>query len=286
VPPMSEDEELSIWDHVQELSSRLRRIMVALVITMMIVMSLPADLEKIIKLDFSDYTLLVSKIIEMLQEAVLPEGVTLIAFNWLDSFYIYVMVAFTISFIICLPYIATQVYAFLAPAIYENEKKGLIVFVSMFVLLFLLGVTYAYFILIPATFRVLYQFVYQTRVMPFYSVKDFFDIISFGLVGSGLFYTFPLVIYTLVVIDIIMVDDLRRMRKHLFLGLAIVTAFLTPDPTPVSMLLMTIPFYILYELTIIILSRIMKNRPSRVIETGLQASLELLGKTEGSNFDS
>jgi sec-independent protein translocase protein TatC len=283
---MSEDEELSIWDHVQELSSRLRRIMVALIITMMIVMSLPADLEKIIKLDFSDYTLLVSNIIEMLQEAVLPEGVTLIAFNWLDSFYIYVMIAFTISFIICLPYIATQVYAFLAPAIYENEKKGLFAFVSVFVFLFLLGVSYAYFILIPATFRVLYQFVYQTRVMPFYSVKDFFDIISFGLVGSGLFYTFPLVIYTLVVIDLIMVDDLRRMRKHLFLGLAIVTAFLTPDPTPVSMLLMTIPFYILYELTIIILSRVMKNRPSRVIETGLQASLEVLGKTGDSNFDS
>jgi len=249
-------------------------------------MSLPADLEKIIRLDFSDYTLLVSKIMEMLQEAVLPEGVTLIAFNWLDSFYIYMMIAFTISFIICLPYVATQVYAFLAPAIYENEKKGLVVFVSMFVLLFLLGVTYAYFILIPATFRVLYQFVYQTRVMPFYSVKDFFDIISFGLVGSGLFYTFPLVIYTLVVIDIIIVDDLRRMRKHLFLALAIVTAFLTPDPTPVSMLLMTIPFYILYELTIIVLSHIMKNRPSRAIEAGLQASLELLGKTEGSNFDS
>jgi len=283
---MSEDEELNIWDHVQELSSRLRRIMVALVITMMIVMSLPADLEKIIKLDFSDYTLLVSKIIEMLQEAVLPEGVTLIAFNWMDSFYIYAMISFTISFIICLPYVAAQVYAFLAPAIYENEKKGLIIFVSMFVFLFLLGVTYAYFILIPATFRVLYQFVYQTRVMPFYSVKDFFDIISFGLVGSGLFYTFPLVIYTLVVIDIIIVDDLRRMRKHLFLALAIVTAFLTPDPTPVSMLLMTIPFYILYELTIIVLSRIMKNRPSRAIEAGLQASLELLGKTEGSNFDS
>jgi len=282
---MSEDEELSIWDHVQELSSRLRRITVALVITMMIVMSLPADLEKIVKLDFSDYTLLVSKLLETIQETLLPEGVTLIAFNWLDSFYIYVMIAFTISFIICLPYVAAQVYAFLAPAIYENEKKGLVVFVSMFVLLFLLGVTYAYFILIPATFRVLYQFVYQTRVMPFYSVKDFFDIISFGLVGSGLFYTFPLVLYTLVVIDIIIVDDLRRMRKHLFLGLAIVTAFLTPDPTPVSMLLMTIPFYILYELTIIILSRIMKNRPNRVIEAGLQASLEVLGKTEDA-FDS
>jgi len=283
---MSKDEELSIWDHVQELSSRLRRIVVALVITMMIVMSLPADLEKIVKLDFSDYTLLVSKIIGLLQDALLPEGVTLIAFNWLDSFYIYVMISFTVSFIICLPYVATQVYAFLAPAIYENEKKRLFVFVSMFVLLFLLGVTYAYFILIPVTFRVLYQFVYQTRVMPFYSVKDFFNIISFGLFGSGLFYTFPLVIYTLVVIDLIMVDDLRRMRKHIFLGLAIVTAILTPDPTPVSMLLMTIPFYILYELTIIVLSRLMKNRPDRTIEAGLRASLEFLGKGEDSSLDS
>jgi sec-independent protein translocase protein TatC len=282
---MSEEEELNIWDHVQELSSRLRRIILALVVVMMAVMSMPADLGKVIQLDFSDYTLLVSKIIEILQDAVLPEGVTLIAFNWLDSFYIYVMIAFTLSFIICLPYTATQVYGFLAPAIYKNEKRGLFVFVGSFVLLFLLGIMYAYFILIPATFRVLYQFVYQTRVMPFYSVKDFFDIISFGLIGSGLFYTFPLVIYTLVVIDLITVDDLRRMRKHLFLGLAVVTAILTPDPTPVSMLLMTIPFYILYEFTIIILSRVMKNRPNRVIKAGLQASLEVLEKTGDSNID-
>jgi sec-independent protein translocase protein TatC len=282
---MSEDEELVIWDHVEELSSRLRKIIVILLVIMMIVMSLPSDLSKIIKLDFTDYTLFVSRIIEMLQETLLPEGVTLIAFNWLDSFYIYVILSFMISFIICLPYIATQIYAFLAPALYKNEKKGLFSFVTVFVMLFLLGIGYAYFLLVPTTFKVLYGFVYQTRVMPFYSVKDFFNLVTFGLFGSGLFYTFPLLIYVLIVIDLVTVNDLRGLRKQLFIALAIVTAFLTPDPTPVSMLLMTIPFYFIYEITIIVLGRIMKDRPDKAIEEGLRASLEILAGTDTDESD-
>jgi sec-independent protein translocase protein TatC len=84
-----------------------------------------------------------------------------------------------------------------------------------------------------------------------------------------------------VAIDLITVGDLRSIRKHIFLGLAIVTAFLTPDPTPVSMLLMVIPFYIIYELTIIILSKIMKNKPDHTINLGIKASLKWL-----ENYDS
>jgi sec-independent protein translocase protein TatC len=280
---MFDYKEHSIWDHIEELSKRLRRIVLALIITMVVVMSLPSDFSALIKLDFSNYTFLVSKIIEILQGMLLPEGVTLIALNWLDSFNIYILISFAVSFIICLPYTATQLYAFLSPALYENERKSIFVFVSVFISLFTIGVIYAYLVLIPATFTVLYKFVYQTRVIPFYSVKDFFDLVIFELFGSGIFYTFPLLIYTLVAIDLIVVDDLRSIRKHIFLGLAIVTAFLTPDPTPVSMLLMIIPFYIIYELTIIILSRIMKNKPDRTLNLGIQASLKLLEKYDSNS---
>jgi sec-independent protein translocase protein TatC len=213
---------------------------------------------------------------EILQDTLLPEGVTLIAFNWLDSFYIYFTLSFMISFIICLPYTAAQLYAFLAPALYENEKKSLFVFVAVFVFLFLFGVFYAYFILVPTTLSVLYRFVYQTRVMPLYAVKDFFGLVFFGLFGSGLFYTFPLIVYVLVAIDLVIVDDLRSIRKQVFLVLAIITAFLTPDPTPVSMLLMTVPFYIIYELMILVLSYIMRDKPDPTIKAGLDASLKLL----------
>lgn len=277
---MSDDYELEFWDHFEDLSSRLRKILYALIIVMVLVMSLPSDFSKIWQLDFNDYTLLITDLMQMFQNTLLPEGVTLIAFNWLDSFYIYFVICFAISFLICLPYIAYQLYGFLAPAIYANEKRVLFTFITLFVLLFLIGVAYAYFVLVPMTFTVLYKFVYQTNVMPFYSVKDFFELIAFGLFGSGLFYTFPLVLYLLVTIDLIIIDDLKEMRRHIFVALSALTAIITPDPTPVSMLLMTIPFYILFELSILILSRIMRNKPDRVLDAGFNAAQELLARTE------
>jgi sec-independent protein translocase protein TatC len=283
---MSEDLEFTVWDHLEELVSKLRRIVFVLFFTMMIVMSLPADFSRIINLNFEDYTPIVSIIIEIIQDTLLPEGVMLIAFNWLDSFYIYVIISFTLSFLICLPYVATQIYSFIAPAMYENEKKGVITFVFVFILLFLFGSLYAYYIIVPAMLTILYRFVNQARVMPFYSVRDFFDLITFGLFGTGLLYTFPLVIYLFVKVDLLLVDTLRKIRKELFVGLVIVTSILTPDPTPVSMLLMTIPFYILYELTIIALSYIMRDKPDKVIVKGLQASLDYIAHLKTNDTES
>ena len=124
---------------------------------------------------------------------------------------------------------------------YDDEKKGVITFVLVFILFFILGALYSFYIIVPAMLAILYRFVNQARVMPFYSVRDFFDLITFGLFGTGLLYTFPLVIYLIVKVDLMLVDTLRKIRKELFVGLAIVTSLLTPDPTPVSMLLMIVP---------------------------------------------
>ena len=279
---MSDEAEETLWVHFEELSTRFRRVVFAIVASSMIVMSVPADVSNVFRLDFSEYTLLVSRIIEVLQVNLLPEGVTLIAFNWLDSFYIYMAVSFAAGFLICLPYTAYQTYSFLAPAIYEHEKKRLLTFVTVFITLFALGVLYAYYVLLPVTFTVLYRFIYQTNVIPFYSVKDFFNMILFGLFGSGIFYTFPLIIYFLVIIDLVELDSLRGIRRQLFVVLAIVTAILTPDPTPVSMLLMTVPFYLIYEATLLALGLVVKKSRDDVIEDGLKASLSMLAEADGA----
>ena len=279
---MSEDIELGYWEHFEELSNRLRRIVVVILVVMMIVMSLPSDLTTLTRLDFTDYQPLISYMMDVIQETLLPEGVTLIAFNWLDSFYIYIVISFVISVVISLPYIAAQIYGFIAPAIYEEEKRTLFTFVTIFILLFVLGVAYAYYVIVPATFTILYRFVNQARVMPFYSVKDFFEVITFGLFGTGLFYTFPLYVYLLVRIDLIRVEDLKNIRRELFVGLSIITAILTPDPTPVSMLLMTIPFFILYEISIIVLTIIMKDKPDRLILEGTEKAIELLARNQSN----
>ncbi|MFQ6053802.1 MAG: twin-arginine translocase subunit TatC [Candidatus Bathyarchaeia archaeon] len=274
------DVEQPFWDHLDDLTKRLRRIVLSIAVATIGIASVPADLDRLVRLDLSDYRPMISAVMEAMQNRLLPEGVRLIAFTWLDTFYIYVIVAVVLGTLISLPVIAYEIYRFVDPALFPQERKAIVSFVAAFSVLFSVGAAYAYFILIPTTFRILLRFVYQTRIAPFFSVRDFFNIVAFGLLGSGLFYTFPLLIYILVKIDLVEVQTLRDSRKQIFVGLLIITAILTPDPTPLSMLLMVIPFYLLYELTIQVVSRLKRaEEPADVIERGLRASEELLKGT-------
>ncbi len=277
---MSHDDEQSVWDHLEELATRLRRSLLVVVVSTIVIMSMPSDPRQILKLDFGGYRPLISTLLEVVQDSLLPEGVNLIAFNWLDTFYIYFLVGISLGTLISLPYLAYELYRFISPALYPSERRSMYKFIAVFTALFALGVAYAWFILMPTTFAVLYRFVYQSRVLPFFSVKDFFNMVAFGLVGSGLFYTFPIVIWMLVAADLLQIQTLKSNRKQLFVALIIVTAVFTPDPTPFSMLLMSIPFYLLYEITIQVLSRIKREPVDSVVEAGIRASRDLLARSQ------
>lgn len=279
---MSHDQEQSIWDHLEELATRLRRVLTALAIVTFAIMSAPSDPAQILKLNLSGYRPLISSILEIIQESLLPGGVDLIAFNWLDPFYIYFLVALIIGFLITLPYLSWELYRFITPALYEHERKGIFTFVFVVVLLFGVGAAYAWFLLLPTTFTVLYNFVNQSRVLPFFSVKDFYNMVAFGLMGSGIFYTFPVIIWLLVKADLLEVESLKKNRKGIFVGLLVFTAVLTPDPTPFTMLLMSVPFYILYEITIQVLQRTTPDPERKAIEAGLRASERFLTREKGS----
>ena len=279
---MSQDQEQSIWDHLEEFATRLRRALTALALATFVIMMAPSDPAQILKLNFSDYRPIISSILEFIQESLLPGGVDLIAFNWLDPFYIYFLVAFIIAFLVTLPYLSWELYKFITPALYEHERKGVFTFVIVVVLLFGVGAAYAWFLLLPTTFSVLHNFVSQSRVLPFFSVKDFYNMVAFGLLGSGIFYTFPVIIWIIVKADLLEVESLKRNRKQLFVGLLFVTAILSPDPTPFTMLLMSVPFYILYELTIQILQRTTPDPEKKAIQAGLRASKRFLTKEKES----
>lgn len=279
---MSHDQEQSIWDHLEEFATRLRRALTALALATFVIMMAPSDPAQILKLNFSDYRPLISSILEFIQESLLPVGVDLIAFNWLDPFYIYFLVAFIIAFLATLPYLSWELYKFITPALYEHERKGIFTFVIVVVLLFGVGAAYAWFLLLPTTFSVLYNFVSQSRVLPVFAVKDFYNMVAFGLLGSGIFYTFPVIIWIIVKADLLEVESLKRNRKQLFVGLLFVTAILSPDPTPFTMLLMSVPFYILYEITIQILQRTTPDPEKKAIQAGLRASERFLNREKAS----
>ena len=280
---MSHDQEQSIWDHLEELAKRLRRALTALAIVTFAIMSAPSDLGQILKLNLSGYRPLISSILVFIEDSLLPGSeALLIASNWLDPFYIYFLVAFIIAFLVTLPYLSWELYRFVNPALYERERKGIFTFVFVVVLLFALGAAYAWFLLLPTTFSVLYNFVNQSRVLPLFAVKDFYNMVAFGLLGSGIFYTFPVIIWLLVKADLLEVESLKKNRKGIFVGLLILTAIFTPDPTPFTMLLMSVPFYILYEITIQILQRTTPDPERKAIQAGLRASERFLTREKRS----
>lgn len=281
---MSEEEALSIWDHIEELATRSRRIIFSIIIASLLFAVFPSDLGTILNLDFTEYRPLVLLIIEYIQIGLLPEEVNLIAFNWLDTFYIYVIVSVALGVILTLPITANEIYRFVAPALYPNEKRSVSWFIITFTLLFTLGALYAFYLLLPITFQVLYKLVYQSKVIPFFSVKDFFEMVSLGLIGSGIFYTFPLILYVLVRADLMELDTLKKNRKQVFILMLIITAIL-PDPTPITMFLMTIPFYFLFEATIQILTRTTKSKTNQTIELGIIKATELLANIDESNIE-
>jgi sec-independent protein translocase protein TatC len=263
---MSGNEDYPIWDHLEELAQRLRKILFTIIITTLVFSMLPTKLDMVLRLDFEEYTPIISLLMQIIQDSFLPEDVTLIALNWLDTFSIYILMSLIIGFIITLPYTMYHFFQFVSPALYPHERRLVYVFVGVSSILFALGVAYAWFILLPTMFNVLIRFVYQSGVMPFFSVADFFNIVAVGLIGSGIFYTFPLIIWILVSTNIIEIQTLKNNRRQIFIGLIILTAVLTPDPSPFSMLLLTIPFYILYEATIQVLGRLEDKKNSSKVE--------------------
>ncbi|MEM2996788.1 MAG: twin-arginine translocase subunit TatC [Candidatus Bathyarchaeia archaeon] len=249
---MSSDAELPLWDHLEELIRRLRIILFSVIISSVVISILPTDLNFIHNPNLSDYRPLLSLIIEEIQNMMLPKDVNLIALNWVDTFYIYVLIAIVLGTLVSTPVIAFEFYKFLSPALLSHERRALITFMISFSILFIGGAAYACLILLPITFKTLMRFVYSLGVIPYFAVKDFFEMVFIGIVGSGLFFTLPLFIAFLVKMEVIDPEILRKNRGYILVGLLIVTAIITPDPTPLSMLLISIPFYLLYELSILI----------------------------------
>lgn len=169
-------------------------------------------------------------------------------------------------------------YLFINPALYENERRNLVTYILVFSVLFIFGALYSYYLLVPFTLRALYGFVQQTNVLPFFSLRDFFSLVSMAVFASGLFYTSPLTIFYLVKQNFIGIEDLENNRKQIIVALMIFAAILTPDPTPISMFLMSVPFYLIYEATIIVLKKVIFNevlKDEKVI-IGIQYARELL----------
>ncbi|MEW6004546.1 MAG: twin-arginine translocase subunit TatC [Stygiobacter sp.] len=165
--------------------------------------------------------------------------------------FLYFQVAIIIGLILSFPNVVYQIWKFIAPALRQKEKKYIKWIVIFTTFCFLVGVVFAYFVMLPLTLKFAAQFGSPTIENNF-SIDEYFSIILSIILGAGLVFELPMLSFFLSSIGILTPKFMRKYRRHSIVAIMILAAVLTPGTDPVSQLLLAIPLVILYEISILV----------------------------------
>jgi len=241
-----DEKKLPLTSHLQELRKRLILSFVAIGVGFGLCYTFADTIFNILAAPLSD--LLKTK------------GGSLVFISVAEAFFTYMKVAFIAGVILTSPFILYQIWAFVAPGLYQKEKRYVIPFVAGGSLFFALGVLFGYFVAIPFGFKFLLSYA-TDFIKPMPSMKEYLSFTIKFLLAFGLVFEFPVVLVLLAKIGIIDAKMLARQRKYAILLIFVFAAVMTP-PDIISQVLMALPLMGLYELSIIFSKIFGKKKPS------------------------
>ncbi len=242
-----EEVELSLTEHLKELRDRLIRSLIAVAVGFGICY---AAIDTI-------FAVLSRPLIQ-----VLPKGETMIFTSYPEAFFTYLKLALVCGIFVASPYILWQIWAFVAPGLYPNERRWAAPFVIVSSIFFIGGGLFGYMVVFPAAFNFLAGYAgEELKLMP--SLSEYFTLAMRLLLGFGLAFELPIFMVFLSLIGLIDADMLRRNRKYALLIVFIIAAILTPTPDVVNQCLLALPLLVLYELSIWLIALIGRKRAAR-----------------------
>lgn len=181
------------------------------------------------------------------------------------QFFTYWGTLFVMGFIIGSPVFIYQLWAFVEPALEAFEKKKSFITTFFITLFFLLGVAFAYLILVPYALQFFAQFQISDIIRNDFDVNEYFNSVAMWILSCGIIFQIPVVSYSLSKIGLLTPDMLRKSRRIAIVLILIVAAVLTP-PDPISQILVGIPLLILYEIAILVSALAGKRRKKELEE--------------------
>ena len=221
--------------HLIELRSRLLRAIVAVVLVLVALFPFAKDI----------YALLAKPLLR-----VLPQGSTMIATDVTGTFLVPLKVTLMAAFLIALPYVLYQAWAFIAPGLYQHEKRLVMpVLVSSF-LFFLIGMAFAYFFVFPIAFGFFAGYA-PIGVQMMTDIDKYLSFVLTMFIAFGLTFETPVVVIVLVRMRIVTLEKLRSARPYVIVGAFVLGAVFTP-PDVISQLLLAVPLWLLFELGLLL----------------------------------
>ena len=180
----------------------------------------------------------------------LPAGTRMIATGVVTPFFVPIKVTLMVAFVICLPVVLYQAWAFVAPGLYAHEKRLALPLVLGSTVLFLLGMAFCYFIVFGWVFKFIAEFAPQSiNLAP--DIEEYLSFVMTMFLAFGLTFEVPVIVVLLTRIGVVDIESLRKGRPYVVVGAFVVAAVITP-PDVISQFMLALPMWLLYELGIVI----------------------------------
>src|SRR5205814_7694330 len=228
-PPDSPQE--TFVSHLIELRSRLLRAIVAVVVVLVCLFPWAKDI----------YAVLARPLLK-----VLPQGSTMIATDVTGTFLVPLKVTLMAAFLIALPYVLYQMWAFVAPGLYHHEKRLAVPVIVSSVVFFALGMGFAYFIVFPIAFGFFAGYA-PTGVQMMTDIDKYLSFVMTMFIAFGITFEVPVVVVVLVRLGVVELKKLQSIRGYVIVGAFVVGAVFTP-PDVLSQCMLAVPLWLLYEL--------------------------------------
>jgi sec-independent protein translocase protein TatC len=193
----------------------------------------------------------------------LPEGSKMIATGVITPFMVPVKVTALMGFMVALPYVLYQAWAFVAPGLYEHEKKLAVPLIVASTVLFFVGVGFCYFFVFGKVFAFIHDFAPKS-ITPAPDIEAYFSFVITMFLAFGITFEIPIVVIVLVRMGIVTVEKLRDARPYVIVGAFVVSAVVTP-PDVLSQFMLAVPMCLLYEAGLF-LARFVAVRPKEESE--------------------
>lgn len=264
------EKELTFWDHLDELRRVLFRVLgVWFVLAIGYFIAMPYLFDNVILApchnDFIFYDLLrwIGQRLDLQDEFFTQEfHVKLVNINLAAPFFVHMSTAFWMSVVTAAPYFFYEIWRFVSPALYPNERKGVRKALGIGTVMFFIGVLLGYFMVYPLTLRFLSTYQLSAAIENQISLNSYIDNFMMLVLCMGLAFELPLVTWLLSLLGLVHKTFLRKYRRHAVVIIVIASAIITPTGDPFTLTVVAVPLYLLYELSILMIKdkRLMMKR--------------------------
>jgi len=170
-----------------------------------------------------------------------------------------------LGIVIAMPWVLYQIWLFVAPGLYKHERRAVASFIGASMILFLCGIAFGYFVMLPQVLTYVVGFLNDGPIRPLISVNEYFSLIVVVLVGLGVIFEMPVVVFILSLFNIVTPKFLLKNFRYAMLLITVLAAIVTPTPDATTMLVFMAPMIILYFISVLVSYVVLRRKRIRAL---------------------